>query len=111
MAPNSTGEPQRRCRDEPLPNPLRENDVADLSDALRGRRTQLGDHLVPIRDEHGLPARREPDVLAQPVAKLLDADGAHRANVATGGYRSKLGSSAKRSSTASAPATRSSAGG
>jgi hypothetical protein len=53
------------------------------------RLSQLGDDLVPVRDEHAHALPRSPDICAQVVLQILDPDsldGLHRRRVATRSY-------------------------
>jgi hypothetical protein len=49
-------------------------------------RSDFGDDFTTIRDEHGFPRSHPPEVLAEAILELANADRPHRRNVATDGY-------------------------
>ncbi len=52
----------------------------------RAGRDQFRHHAIPVRDQDGLPARRQADVFAEPVLEHLQPDGSHATKVASRRY-------------------------
>jgi len=61
----------------PTPNTLGDEPIRGLGRPTRAGRAELSDDSVAIRDEDGLPACGELDVLAELVLQAFDAHGTH----------------------------------
>ncbi len=78
---------RRQCGRQPtLPHRIGKHGVRQNGTPHRSRRADFGYDAVPVRDENGLAAGRQPHVFAELAVQHLDSDGSHEHNVATYSY-------------------------